>query len=83
MPRSLRVDAPVEQPRVYLDVHGMTCPVRCPMEVTEQLRAAPGVTAVAIDYDSSTALCAVLAGTDPDRVAAALHAPYSARVIAH
>lgn len=81
VPRSLAVDAPPDQPRVYIDVHGMDCPVRCPLEVRDQLRAAPGVTAVAVDFDSSTALCAVLPGTDAESVAAALHDPYSGRVL--
>jgi hypothetical protein len=82
VPRSLSVAAPPDHPRVYIDVHGMDCPVRCPLEVLDQLRAAPGVTAAAVDFDSSTALCAVLPGTAFESVVAALHPPYSGRLLA-
>jgi len=63
-----------------LRIFGMTCPVRCPLEVRDQLRAAPGVLGVSVDYDEREATVRVAPGTDMAEVVGALRPPYSAHL---
>ena len=62
---------------VMLKVSGMSCPIRCPREVKEQLEAVPGVREARIDYPAKQAACDVEPGTAPADVAAGLKTPYS------
>lgn len=63
-----------------LRIFGMWCPVRCPLEVNDQLRGAPGVLRVSVDYDTKEATVRVAPGTDMTAVVGALRPPYSARL---
>lgn len=66
---------------IRIKVSGMTCPIRCVREVTEQLQAVTGVLHVTIDHDRREAIVDVAPGTDPESVLAGLRAPYAGRLL--
>lgn len=72
--------APAGPRDVEIRIFGMECPIRCPLEVRDQLRAVPGVLHVDVDSDTHTARVRIAAGTAPEALLAALEPPYSGRL---
>lgn len=76
-----KTESPRNYETVRLKVTGMTCPIRCPREVKEQLLAVPGVLHVVIDTDDRAAIVDVVPGTNPELVLGGLKAPYAGRLM--
>jgi len=79
-------EAPADAPQgtlaeVKVAVYGMSCPIRCPEEVKDQLRAVPGVRSVTVDFEDKSATCRVVPGTETAAVVAGLHDPYSGALL--
>ena len=80
-PAFVKTETPRNYETIHIKVTGMTCPIRCPREVRDQLMAVPGVLFVTVDTDDREAIVDIVPGTNPELVLGGLHKPYAGRLM--